>query len=56
MQDEPRDVTTFCPRCGGRLVRRVARQGQRAGQAFLGCGNYPRCRYSVELGAATTRP
>jgi very-short-patch-repair endonuclease len=39
-----------CPRCGGRLERRVARQGQRAGEAFLGCSNYPRCRFTSPIG------
>lgn len=38
-----------CPRCGGHLERRVARQGQRAGQPFLGCSNYPQCRYTGPL-------
>ena len=39
------DGTWTCPRCGGRLVPRVARQGARAGQPFWGCSNYPRCRF-----------
>jgi RecB family exonuclease len=30
-----------CPRCGGRLRERQGRFG-----AFLGCGNYPECRYT----------
>lgn len=34
-----------CPKCGAKLVRRVARQGQYAGQVFFGCSNYPKCRY-----------
>lgn len=34
---------TRCPRCGGWLVRRTRR---RDGAAFLGCSNYPRCRYT----------
>jgi hypothetical protein len=43
---EPGEV---CPRCGGWLERRVARQGARAGEPFLGCSNYPRCRYTAPL-------
>lgn len=35
-----------CPRCGNRLVRRVAKRGPNRGQAFLGCSNYPNCRYT----------
>ena len=38
--------TTTCPRCGGSLVERTAKQGAHAGQSFLGCSNYPRCRFT----------
>lgn len=34
----------ICPRCGGRLVVRHGRYGD-----FLGCSNYPRCRYTKDL-------
>ena len=34
-----------CPRCGGELVIRVAAKGEHKGQEFLGCSNYPKCRY-----------
>jgi hypothetical protein len=40
-----------CPRCGGRLERRVARQGPRAGEPFLGCSNYPRCHFTAPISA-----
>lgn len=30
-----------CPRCGGELVRRKGRYGE-----FMGCSNYPKCRYT----------
>lgn len=43
------EVGGVCPRCGGRLERRMARHGQRAGEAFLGCCNYPQCRYTATL-------
>ena len=33
-----------CPRCGGELVRRKGRYGE-----FLGCSNYPRCRYTKNI-------
>lgn len=39
----------LCPRCGGRLVMRVASKGKRQGKRFLGCSNYPRCRYIENL-------
>lgn len=37
---------TTCPKCGSRLVRRTARQGKNAGQTFLGCSGFPKCRYT----------
>jgi restriction system protein len=33
-----------CPSCGGEMVRRTARRGPNAGEAFLGCRRYPQCR------------
>ena len=35
---------TTCPRCGGRLKERSGKYG-----SFLGCSNYPRCRYTRKL-------
>jgi ssDNA-binding Zn-finger/Zn-ribbon topoisomerase 1 len=35
-----------CPRCGGRMVRRIAQKGPNAGKAFWGCSNYPACRFT----------
>jgi ssDNA-binding Zn-finger/Zn-ribbon topoisomerase 1 len=40
----------LCPKCGGRLVPRVARRGTNAGRQFLGCSNFPRCRYIEDMG------
>lgn len=34
----------LCPACGAKMVRRVAKRGQRAGQPFWGCSRYPACR------------
>ena len=34
-----------CPECGGRLVEKSGRFGR-----FLGCCNYPRCRYTRKAG------
>jgi restriction system protein len=36
---------TTCPKCGGHLVPRVARRGPTPGSRFLGCSNYPGCKY-----------
>ncbi len=43
---ERHSSTTVCPRCGSNLVERTAKKGQNAGSKFLGCENYPRCRFS----------
>jgi restriction system protein len=33
-----------CPRCGSGMVKRVAKQGAGAGDAFWGCSRFPTCR------------
>jgi restriction system protein len=35
--------TVGCPKCGGEMVRRVAKRGANAGKAFWGCRRYPQC-------------
>jgi len=37
--------TTTCPKCGADLIERESHQGG----FFLGCSNYPRCRYTKDL-------
>lgn len=39
----------ICPRCGGNLVMRTVSKGDRKGEKFLGCSNYPKCRYMEKL-------
>ncbi len=39
------ESTSQCPKCGSPLVKRNARKGKYAGQEFLGCSGYPKCRY-----------
>lgn len=34
-----------CPRCGGNLVERTAKTGKFAGEKFMGCNSYPRCKF-----------
>jgi restriction system protein len=38
------DVDLGCPVCHAPMVRRVAKRGANAGNAFLGCSRYPGCR------------
>lgn len=35
-----------CPKCGLSLVLRTSKTGLKAGNRFLGCSGYPRCRYT----------
>jgi ribosomal protein L37AE/L43A len=37
---------TTCPKCGSNLIKRTVRHGQNAGQTFLGCSSFPKCRYT----------
>lgn len=37
----------LCPKCAVPMVRRVAKKGDRSGEEFWGCPNYPRCRETV---------
>lgn len=37
---------TICPRCGSRLIERTVKRGPNAGAKFLGCKNYPKCRFT----------
>ena len=47
----PAAVPAACPLCGGALVRRTARRGDRVGKPFLGCANYKvsGCKYGFNL-------
>jgi formate dehydrogenase maturation protein FdhE len=36
---------TKCPKCGGKLVRKIAKRGASVGTEFLGCSNFPSCKY-----------
>jgi len=41
---------TECPKCGGALRVRTARRGSQAGSQFLGCANYPKCKFTKPVG------
>jgi len=43
---ERHNSKTNCPKCGGILLERVAKQGPNMGKMFLGCENYPNCRFT----------
>lgn len=39
----------ICPRCGSKLVLRVAKKGPNAGNSFWGCSAFPKCRYTQNV-------
>jgi predicted RNA-binding Zn-ribbon protein involved in translation (DUF1610 family) len=39
----------LCPKCGVPMVLRTAGRGERRGEQFYGCPNYPRCRETVAV-------
>jgi len=47
--NERHNSTTICPNCGSKLIVRTARRGRNAGKQFLGCENYPKCRYAKDI-------
>jgi len=38
-----------CPRCGAKLVMRIAKRGAHAGNHFWGCTAFPKCRYMEQI-------
>ena len=44
--------TPTCPRCGCKMMRRIARRGRSAGDSFWGCRNYPQCRHIFKFRVA----
>lgn len=43
------DPVPRCPQCGKPMALRTAKTGQRAGQQFWGCTDYPACKGTVPL-------
>lgn len=43
---ERHESTTRCPKCGSDLVERIVKSGERAGERFLGCTGFPKCRFT----------
>lgn len=37
---------TICPKCGSGLKLKTAKKGPKAGQKFLGCEDFPKCRFT----------
>ena len=47
---ERHDSMTRCPKCGSDLMERMVKSGERAGEKFLGCSAYPKCRFTKPAG------
>lgn len=47
--EEIRSKNYICPYCGGRLVVRSVKTGYNEGKQFLGCINYPKCKYTRNI-------
>jgi len=45
----PTSNEPFCPNCGGKMTKRVAKSGANAGKEFWGCSIYPKCKGIVEI-------
>lgn len=45
----PAEAGDMCPRCGGNLILRTATKGPHRGKKFLGCSNFPKCRYTKDM-------
>jgi len=43
------EASPMCPQCGTAMIQRTAKKGQFAGQAFWGCGRYPKCRGILKI-------
>lgn len=46
---ERHNSKTACPKCGSKLVERTAKKGPNAGTKFLGCENFPICRFTKDI-------
>jgi Protein of unknown function (DUF2726)/Topoisomerase DNA binding C4 zinc finger len=40
----PATAAPVCPKCGTPMLARTASRGERQGERFWGCANYPKCR------------
>jgi predicted RNA-binding Zn-ribbon protein involved in translation (DUF1610 family) len=40
----PQGVAPSCPKCGGKMIKRLAKRGRYQGQPFWGCSRFPACK------------
>ena len=44
-----------CHKCNAGMVIRVAKKGNTKGNKFLGCSNFPKCNYTLNMGDYTKK-
>lgn len=49
VESKTTQALTMCPRCGSDLLERVAKKGANAGNKFLGCSTFPKCRFTQAI-------
>lgn len=51
IEQEPDEIGNppKCPKCGGEMVIRTARNGPKHGEKFFGCSNYPHCKTFIPI-------
>ncbi len=47
-QDNQKQQSLMCMKCGSEMVLRVAKRGNNIGEEFYGCSNFPKCRNIVK--------
>ena len=48
---QPSHVENACPKCSSKMVKKIARKGKNAGNAFSACSAYPKCRHTEAINA-----
>jgi Nuclease-related domain/Topoisomerase DNA binding C4 zinc finger len=42
-------LTQYCPKCGKKLVEKVAKGGSQVGKRFMVCPDYPKCKTAIPI-------
>lgn len=48
-ETQKQEETLICPKCGAPMVLRVAKKGEKAGEKFYGCSQFPKCRFIMNI-------
>lgn len=46
---ESKNSSVLCPKCGSKLVLKIARKGTNKGNEFMACPGFPKCKYLVNI-------